>query len=166
MTGGDLLAVAAVVAMAAALLLVPLGLPGVWVMIGILTVATALDEVAPALLLVLVAAAVAAEFAEYVIVERSSARYGASRRAYWGAIAGGLVGTFVGFPVPLLGPLLGGVAGTFLGAAAVGLAETRRARAAGRGAWGTVVGRALAAALKTGVGFAILVLGGAALLVR
>jgi len=166
MTGGDLLAVAAVVTMSAALLLVPLGLPGVWIMIGILTVATALDEVAPALLLVLVAAAVAAEFAEYVIVERSSARYGASRKVYWGAIAGGLAGTFVGFPVPLLGPLLGGVAGTFLGAAAVGLIETRHARVAGRGAWGAVVGRVLAAALKTGVGFAILVLGGAALLVR
>ena len=64
MTGGDLLAAVAVGLMAASLLLVPLGLPGLWIMIGILTVAVALDEVAAWLLLALVAAAAAAERAE------------------------------------------------------------------------------------------------------
>lgn len=166
MTGGDLLAAVAVALMAASILLVPLGLPGLWIMIGILTVAVALEEVAAWLLLALVAAAAAAELAEYVIVKRTTSRYGASRRAYWGAIAGGLVGTVVGVPVAVVGALLGGLVGTFAGAALVGFAETRRARAAGRGAWGALLGRALAAGLKTAVGVAILVLGGAALLVR
>ena len=99
-------------------------------------------------------------------MKRTTARFGASRRAYWGAIAGGLVGTVVGVPVAVVGALLGGLVGTFAGAALVGLAETRRAGAAGRGAWGALLGRALAAGLKTAVGVAILVLGGAAILVR
>lgn len=164
--GGDLLALAAVALMAAALFLVPLGLPGLWVMIGILTVGVALDEVAAWLLLLLVAAAAGAELAEYVIVKRATARFGASRRAYWGAIAGGVIGTILGFPIPMAGALAGGLVGTFVGAAIVGFVETRKARSAGRGAWGAVLGRALAAALKTATGFAILVLGGTALLLR
>lgn len=156
----------AIVGMALCLLLVPLGLPGVWLMIGILTVGTAFDEVAPWLLLLLVGVAGAAELGEYLLVKRTSERFGASRKAFWGAIAGGIVGVVVGVPVPLVGPLLAGLAGTFLGAAAVALWETRELRAAGRIGWGALLGRILAAALKTGAGLFVLVVGSTALLIR
>lgn len=155
-----------VVAMVVALLLVPLGLPGLWIMIGILTVGTALDEVSPWLLLPLVALGAAAELVEYVILQRTSARWGASRKAFWGAIAGGFVGVLVGLPVPVVGPLLAGLTGTFAGAAIVALAETRRVRSAGRVAWGALLGRVFAAGFKTAVAFVVLVLGATALLVR
>lgn len=150
--------------MLAALFLVPLGLPGIWIMIGILTVATAYGEVAPWLLLFLVAAGAAAEAVEWVILKRTSARWGASRTAFWGAVAGGLIGVLIGVPIPVLGSLVAGLLGTFAGAAAVALAETRRFRDAGRVAWGALLGRVFAAAFKTAVAIGILVLGAAALL--
>lgn len=155
-----------IVAMAACLLLVPLGLPGVWIMIGILTVATALDEVAWWVLLGLVGLAGLAELAEYALVKRTAERYGGSRKAFWGAIAGGFVGVVVGFPVAVIGPLVAGMVGTFLGAAAVALWETRELRAARRIGWGALVGRILAAGLKTAAGLAILLVGATSLLVR
>jgi hypothetical protein len=158
----------AVVIMVIALLLIPLGLPGLWVMIGVLTLAVAGNEVSPWILLVLIVVAVLAELAEWAIVARTSARWGGSRKAFWGAIAGGLVGILLGLPVPLpiLGPLLAGLLGTFAGAAAVTLWETRAMRSAGRVGCGAVLGRAFAAAAKTAAGVVILVAGAAALILR
>ncbi len=152
--------------MLAALFVVPLGLPGVWIMIGVLTVATAYGEVSPWLLMPLVAAGVAAEAVEWVILKRTSARWGGSRKAFWGAVAGGLAGVLIGLPIPVVGPLVAGLFGTFAGAAIVTFVETRHFRSAGRVAWGALLGRAFAAAFKTAVAIVILVLGGAALLLR
>jgi len=159
---------AAVLAMVACLFLVPLGFPGAWVMIGILTIASAYEEVAWPVLAVLVVVAGLGEVAEFLAVRWSSARYGGSRRAFWGAVVGGGLGVLVGLPVPvpLLGSLLGGILGTFLGAGLVAYRETRRVRHAGRVAWGAVLGRALAAVAKTASALVILVVGAAALLVR
>jgi uncharacterized protein YqgC (DUF456 family) len=156
------------VIMVVALLLIPLGLPGLWVMIGVLTLAVAGNEVSPWILLVLIVVAVLAELAEWAIVARTSARWGGSRKAFWGAIAGGLGGILLGLPVPLpiLGPLLAGLLGTFAGAAAVTLWETRAMRSAGRVGCGAVLGRAFAAAAKTAAGVVILVAGAAALILR
>lgn len=156
----------AIVAMAACLLLIPLGLPGIWVMIGILTIATALGEVAWWVLLGLVALAGVAELAEYLLVKRTAERYGASRKAFWGAIAGGFVGVIVGFPIYVIGPLIAGMIGTFLGATAVALWETREPRAAGRIGWGALVGRILAIGLKVAAGLTILLVGATSLVVR
>ncbi|HET7691616.1 MAG TPA: DUF456 family protein [Gemmatimonadota bacterium] len=158
----------AVVGMIVALVVIPLGLPGLWIMIGILAAATFADEVSPIVLVLLVVVALLAELAEWVIVARTSARWGGSRKAFWGAIAGGLVGILVGLPIPLpiLGPLAAGLLGTFAGAAAVTLWETRALRSAGRVGCGAVLGRAFAAATKTAAGVVILVTGVAALILR
>ena len=158
----------AIVGMIVALVVIPLGLPGLWIMIGILAAATFADEVSPIVLVLLVVVALLAELAEWVIVARTSAHWGGSRKAFWGAIAGGLVGILVGLPVPLpiLGPLVAGLLGTFVGAAAVTLWETRALRSAGRVGCGAVLGRAFAAATKTAAGIVILVTGVAALILR
>lgn len=155
-----------IVVMAACLLLIPFNLPGIWIMIGILTIATALDEVAWWVLLGLVALGAAAELAEYALVKRTAERYGASRKAFWGAIVGGFLGVVVGFPVAVLGPLIAGLIGTFVGAAVVALWETRELRSARRIGWGALVGRILAVGLKTAAGLAILLIGATSLLVR
>lgn len=162
----ELVLAAGIVVMVASLFVIPLGFPGLWIMIGVLTIATLFGEVAWWTLLFLVAVAVLAEIAEWIIVKETSARYGASRKAFWGAIVGGLIGVLIGVPVPVVGSLIAGLVGTFVGAAAVALWESRKLGHAGRAAWGAVVGRALAAALKTAAGVMILVLGGAALLWR
>ena len=158
----------AIVGLIVALVVIPLGMPGLWIMIGILAVATWANEVSPWILMLLVVVALLAELAEWAIVARTSARWGGSRKAFWGAIAGGLLGILVGLPIPLpiLGPLVAGLLGTFAGAAAVTLWETRALRSAGRVGCGAVLGRAFAAATKTAAGVVILVTGVAALILR
>ena len=154
--------------MAGSVLLIPLGLPGLWVMIGILTLGAFAGEVSPWILLFLVVVAVLAELAEWAIVARTSARWGGSRKAFWGAILGGAAGILIGLPIPLpvLGPLVAGLLGTFVGAAAVTLWETRALRSAGQVGCGAVLGRAFSAATKTAAGVVILVVGAASLLLR
>ena len=167
-TGVEGLLALAIVGMIVALVVIPLGLPGLWIMIGILTLAAVADEVSPIILILLVVVALLAELAEWAIVARTSARLGGSRKAFWGAIAGGILGILLGLPIPLpiLGPLLAGLLGTFAGAAIVTLWETRALRSAGRVGCGAVLGRAFAAAAKTAAGVVILVVGGAALILR
>lgn len=159
------LAVIGVAVMLAGLLMVPLGLPGNWLMLLVLAVGAGVGRVGPWTLGILGAVVVAAELAEFLLVRAASARYGGSPAAFWGAVVGGLAGVAVGAPIPIVGSLVAGVAGTFAGAAAVSLWETRRPGEATRVAWGAVLGRALSAAVKTAAGVAVLVTGAGALLV-
>lgn len=151
--------------MALALLLVPLGLPGTWIMLAVVVAGAAAGEVAWLTVAGLGALLAAAEAGEFVLVKAASDRHGGSSAAFWGAVGGGLVGVLVGAPVPVVGSLLAGVAGTFLGAFAVSLWRTREARSAARVGWGAVLGRAASAAVKTAAGVVVLVVGGGALLV-
>lgn len=159
-----LLAPVGIALMVLFLFLVPLGLPGTWMMLLVPCAGAAAGRVGWVTLTALFVLAGVAELAEWVIVRRISGRYGGSSLAFWGAIAGGIVGAAIGIPVPLAGPLIAGVVGTFLGAAAVTLVETRAAGSAARVGWGAVLGRAVSVALKSAVGIVILVVGGAALL--
>lgn len=146
--------------MALSLFLIPLGLPGHWIMIGVLGVAAYFGELGLATLLPMLALAVGAECAEWIVVKRLSRRYGGSRRAFWGAMVGGLAGALlIGAPVPLVGPVLAGLLGAAVGGAGVTLWETRRLGSAARVGWGVALGWGLAAALKTAFGVAILVSG-------
>lgn len=153
-----------VVFMGLCLLLVPLGLPGTWLMLIVPIAGTVAGRMGWPILALLVALVAAAEAAEWALVRRISARYGGSGRAFWGAILGGLVGASVGLPVPLVGSLVAGVAGTFIGATAAALWETRHGPTAARVGWGAVLGRAASAALKTSVGLVVLVVGAVTLL--
>lgn len=159
------LALAGLAAMAAALCLVPLGLPGTWIMLTVVAAGAVAGEVGWLTLAGLALLLAAAEAAEFLLVKAASERHGGSPGAFWGAVAGGLVGVAVGAPVPVMGSLIAGVTGTFLGAFAVALWRTRSARPAARVGWGAVLGRAAAAAVKTGAGVVVLVVGGGALFV-
>lgn len=146
------------VALFAALLLVPIGLPGLWVMVGI---ALLFDLVVPGsamgmtTIVGVAAIAAAAEVVEFVLGGRMARRYGGSRRAEWGAIVGGLVGALVGVPVPVLGPMIGAFVGAFVGALVAELSLRRGVPAAARVATGALVGRALAVVVKMGAGAAM-----------
>ena len=152
--------------LAIALLLVPLGLPGVWLMVAMLGGWALLGQVGWLLVLAALALAAVAEALEWVLVARLNLRYGGSRPAFWGAVVGGLVGVLVGAPIPVVGPVVAGFLGTFAGAALVTFATTRDAAGAGRVGLGALLGRILAAVVKVGAGVIILVSGAAALLVR
>ena len=142
-----------------ALLLVPLGLPGTWVMIGAAMAFAYLTgtEIGIITLIGIFALAVIGEIIEFTLAARYTRKYGGSRRAGWGAIIGGIIGAIVGVPVPIIGSVIGAFAGAFLGAL---VAERTRGVATGaatRVATGALLGRAAAVAAKSAIGVVIAV---------
>ena len=144
------------VLLVACLILVPLGLPGLPLMGAVVALAALFGVVGWGTVLLVLGVVVAAEVTEFLLVRRLGDRFGGSRRAFWGAVFGGMAGLFVGVPVPVVGPILTAFLGTFVGAAAVTLYETRSMRTAGRVGTGTLLARALAAGLKVAAGVFVL----------
>jgi uncharacterized protein YqgC (DUF456 family) len=158
------------VAMIAGLLAVPLGLPGLWIMLGatlLYWIAVPTGSIGMITVLVVGALVVVAEVLEFTIAGRYARQYGGSRRASMGAIVGGIVGAIFGLPVPVIGSMLGAFAGAFAGALVAELTVSRETRGEPlQVARGALLGRVVAAAVKTGFGVAILVWVGAAALVQ
>lgn len=95
---------------------------------------------------------VVAEVLEWVLTSRFTKRYGGSRRASWGAVIGGMVGAFLGVPVPIVGSIIGAFLGAFVGAFVFEFSAGSGHGTATRVAWGALVGRVTAAALKVAIG--------------
>lgn len=159
-----MLSLLGIAVMAAALLLTPLGVPGLWIMVAVLAAGAWAGAVGVATLVACVVLAAAAEVAEYMILDRLNVRYGGSRLAFWGAIAGGVAGVLIGIPIPIIGSIIAGFLGSFAGAAIATLYQTRHVETAARVGWGTLLGRMWAAAAKVAAGVVIFVLGAVALL--
>jgi hypothetical protein len=140
------------------LVLVPLGLPGLWVMMaGILGYGwlTGFRTVGVGTIGLVLGLAFLGEILEAWVGFRSARRYGGSRRAGWGALVGGIAGAIVGVPVPFIGSVIGAFVGSFAGAVLFELSASRQMTTAVGAGWGAVVGRALAAALKIALGLVI-----------
>jgi hypothetical protein len=153
---------AAIILLGAALLgalaMIPLGLPGTWTMVAaalVYRLAVPAGDITYVTIGGVAALAVVAEVIELSVTARFARRYGGSRRAAWGAVIGGFVGVIVGVPVPIVGPILAGLAGTFLGALIGELEWGTHHVAAARVAFGAVLGRVVASAIKVSVGVAI-----------
>lgn len=150
--------------MLGALLLVPFGLPGVWMMVVVSAGLALLGKLTWGTWLVLLLVAAAAELIEFLALKKVGERFGASRKAFWGAIVGGFAGLFVGVPIPFLGPVITALLGSFAGAAVVTFLETRSVEHAGRVGVGTLLARVLAIGVKVAAGVFILVATGLSLL--
>src|SRR6478735_6535689 len=112
-----LLILAAVIVLS--LILIVLGLPGLWIMVATAVVYNMIvpgDPIGWVSLIAVAVLALVAELLEFTMTGRYARKYGGSRRAGWGAIIGGMIGAFVGFPVPIVGPVIGGFLGSFAGA--------------------------------------------------
>jgi uncharacterized protein YqgC (DUF456 family) len=147
-----------VLAQAAGLVLIPLGLPGIWLQVSALAVYgffTDFTSVGWIPLVVVVALAVVAEVVEFFLGARYAQKYGGGRRAAWGAILGGIVGAIVGVPVPVIGSLIGAFVGAFLGAAIFEYSYRSELRGSLRAGWGALLGRVAATAVKSGIGVAV-----------
>lgn len=159
---GDILTLVLLVScLAAGLLLVPFGLPGLWLMVvGLVAYGwlTGFRSVSFTIIAVALGLALLAEVVEAWVGFRFARRYGGSSRAGWGALVGGLVGAVVGVPVPIIGSVLGGFTGSFAGAALVEYAQARRADTALGAGWGALLGRVAATAAKMALGIVIAVL--------
>lgn len=144
----------------AGLLLVPLGLPGLWVMVlGVIGYGwwTGFRDVGLVTIVVALGLALAAELLEMWLGFRYAKRYGGSQRAGWGALIGGIIGAIVGVPIPIVGSVIGAFVGAFAGAAVMQYTLARTLDGAVVAGWGAVLGRAASVAVKTGVGVVIVV---------
>ena len=146
------------VILAGALVLIPLGLPGTWVMVAAALgyrLLLPLGGIGVATVVGIAIVALGAELLELSLAAGYTRKYGGSRRAGWGAILGGLVGAFVGVPVPLVGPIIGAFAGAFAGALVGELSMGTGHRVAARVAKGALLGRVAGAAMKVATGAAM-----------
>lgn len=145
---------------AAGLLLIPLGLPGTFVILAGACVYNLIHwsmEASFPVLAALLALAVFGEAAEFILGVRLARSRGTSGPAVIGAIVGGIAGTFAGIPVPVIGPVIGLFAGVFLGALLVELVLRKKPAAAFSSAAGAFYGRLGAVFAKTVTGAAMVV---------
>ncbi|HET7469010.1 MAG TPA: DUF456 domain-containing protein [Gemmatimonadales bacterium] len=137
------------------LLLIPFGLPGLWlIVLAIIGYGWLSDyqHMSAWFLIVVIGLAALGEVAEARIGFSYARRFGGSSRAGWGALLGGLAGAIVGVPVPLIGSVIGGFVGAFVGAALFEYTRARQSDVAARAGWGAMLGRAMAAAVKMAIG--------------
>ena len=142
-------------ALLASLLMIPLGLPGTFLMVASGIAFNALvpgDRLGPMTIVATTIVAIGAEGLDLWASAHFNRRYGGSRRAGWGAIAGGIAGAIVGVPVPIVGSVVGAFAGAFVGALLLEYTKGRDAGASTRVATGALLARVASAAMKVGVG--------------
>jgi uncharacterized protein YqgC (DUF456 family) len=151
-----LLILAAVILLS--LILIVLGLPGLWIMVASAVVYNLVvpgDPIGWFTLAAVGVLALVAELLEFSMTGSYARKYGGSRRAGWGAIIGSIVGAMVGFPVPIVGPVIGAFVGSFLGALIAEFTGGSSAGDATRVAKGALIGRVVSTVLKIGIGFTI-----------
>ncbi len=140
------------------LVLVPLGLPGLWVMllaiIGYGAVTNFQGLGVRTMVLAMTLAGVG-ELIEWWVGFKFARRYGGTRRAGWGALIGGLAGAMAGIPIPVIGSVIGSFLGSYVGAAV--FEYTAAPANALRTGWGALLGRLWAAATKMSLGLVMAV---------
>ena len=140
-------------------IMIPFGLPGLWVMVGAGLAYQLLvpGTIGTVTVVITAGLALVAEILEFTLAGRYARKYGGSRRAAWGAIIGSIVGAILGvsIPIPFLGSLIGGFVGAFVGAFVAERSRGTEVGGASRVATGALVGRVVAAAMKTGLGVVI-----------
>ena len=145
-------------ALIVSLILIVLGLPGLWIMVASAVTYNLIvpgDPIGWVTLVIVGVLALVAELLDISLTGRYARRYGGSRRAGWGAIIGSIVGAMVGFPVPIIGPVIGAFIGSFVGALIAEFTGGSSAGDATRVAKGALIGRVVSTVLKIGIGFTI-----------
>lgn len=145
----------------AGLVLVPIGLPGTWLMLAaalVFVLATGGEVMSWTAFFWLLGLAIVGEILE---AAAGMGGAGAAKGSIWSAVAacvGGLAGALAGSAVaPVVGSIAGGFLGTFLGAYLAEYTIAKQRNHAGRVAKGAVIGKAIGIAAKLGMGVAMLV---------
>ena len=142
------------------LVMIPFGMPGTLVMFGaalcykLLVPQGGIGWLTVGIVGVMMAIA---ELLEWSLSARFARRYGGSRRASWGAVIGGMVGAFAGVPIPIVGSIVGAFAGAFVGALVFEMSAGSGGGTATKVAWGALIGRVVAAAIKVAIGLVMAV---------
>jgi hypothetical protein len=150
------------------LLLIPLALPGLWLQVAatlVMTLATGRPGLGWTALFAILA--LVAEIVEFLSGRWGAQRYGGSSAAGWGALLGGLAGAIIGgIPIPILGSILMSFVGTFAGAVLGEMYALQAVAPDLRVGYGAVLGRVIGVATKLAMGFVILTLSVAVLVIK
>jgi uncharacterized protein YqgC (DUF456 family) len=159
---GFVLAVLLVIFCIIGVVLVPLGMPGTFLIcIAALLygLATGFAGITKMTVLLLLAAALGAEAVELLAGAAGARRYGSGNWAVAASIVGGIVGAVIGAPVLFgIGSIPGALAGAFAAAVAVEFLGGKSFAAALRAGWGTFVGRLAGTIVKVAVAIAMTVI--------
>lgn len=149
-------------AMLGGVALVPLGLPGIWLIVGtglVYGLATDFASISIRLLLLAAALALVGEILEFGLGAAAARWSGASRWGMGGALLGGIGGAVLLVPVaPPIGSILGAFVGAFLGAVAAEKIRGRPWPGAYRAGMGAFLGSAAARMIKLVLAVSIAVL--------
>ncbi|MBF0492801.1 MAG: DUF456 domain-containing protein [Deltaproteobacteria bacterium] len=134
--------------------LVPLGLPGTWLIFALSFLYSLLwnfsrsssDFKVLALLFIL---ALMGEILELFVSFWGAKKLQVSTGAFWASLAGGLLGALIGVPVFLIGSLLGLLLGTFLGAFVYEYVKRQSFKNATLSAFAVFFSRMVASFMKT-----------------
>lgn len=107
--------------------------------------------------LLLVGLAAVAEIAEFLGQYWGAGKYGASKAGNWGALAGAIIGAFLGIPIFFgLGALPCALAGAYAGCLLVEISRKRPLHEARRAATGALLGKIWGLVVKIAAGAVIL----------
>lgn len=156
--------------MFAGVVLIPLGLPGQFVIVCAALACTLVvgSAVLPWwVFFVLLGLAVLAEAVEALFGLLTATRRQGSCRNALGGVAGGIAGAVAGsFVAPIIGSLVGAFAGTFLGASAVEMYRTRRIECAADVGRSAVLARVFGSICKVAIALGMMALVTAVLVLR
>jgi uncharacterized protein len=138
----------------AGIVLVPLGLPGTWLIVGVAFLYSFFFDFLPPggdiwVLIVLITLAVLGEILEFLVGTLGGKQFDVSTGAIISSVVGGLIGAIIGVPVFLIGSLLGLLLGVFLGALIYELAMTKQIGLALKAALAVFFSRMVASFIKT-----------------
>lgn len=130
------------------------GLPGTVIILldaVVYATVTGFERIGFKILVTLLILSILAELADFAVGMAGAVKFGASRKAFWASVIGGLIGAALMAPFLLgLGAVAGGFFGGFAGVLAVELLRLNSLKPSLRAAWGAILGRAAGICVKGG----------------
>jgi uncharacterized protein len=128
------------------------GLPGTVIILidaALYAAVTGFERIGFKTLLTLLLLSILAELADFAVGMGGAVKFGASRKAFWASVGGGLIGALMMAPFWFgLGAVAGGFLGGFTAILTVELLRQNRLKPALRAAWGAILGRAAGICVK------------------
>jgi uncharacterized protein YqgC (DUF456 family) len=128
------------------------GLPGTVIILidaALYAAVTGFERIGFKVLVTLLILSILAELADFAVGMGGAVKFGASRKAFWASVIGGLIGAVLMMPFWFgLGAVAGGFIGGFAGILTVELLRQNRMKPALRAAWGATLGRAAGICVK------------------
>lgn len=141
------------------LAVIPLGIPGTFIVVvasGSAGLLTGWQLVSLRLLLVFLGLAVLGEVSDALFSLLTGKKFGASGFSLLWSFIGGFVGAIIGFPLPLIGNLVGAFVGAFLGAFLAEILTGTNLTKAMKSGIGVFFGKLFGSILKVAIGIAMI----------